>query len=164
MSSQHRGWHLLLFGSMSLVAGGAGGDSAPRLTPATSGPYHVSGNRILDAAGHVYLVRGTELPTVTLNPADIVGDGKQFGAFSPSSFITIRQRLNMNAVRLPVNAPQYAERADYRARVKEIVRSANRFELLVILAADSVHKLPPEALPHFWAQCAAEFTRDPNLF
>ena len=59
---------------------------------------------------------------------------------------------------------EYAERADYRARVKEVIRSANRFELLVILAADPVNKLSAEALPHFWAQCAAEFKSNPNVF
>src|SRR5947207_11635136 len=163
MSPPHCGCCLLLCSSMALFAG-AGRDAPPRLTPAPAGPYHVSGNRILDAGGHAYLVRGTEMPTVTLDPVEIVGDGKQFGVFSPSSFITIRQRLNMNAVRLPVNAPQYAERADYRARVGEIVRSANRFELLVILAADAIDKLSPDALRHFWAQCAAEFKRNPNVF
>ena len=75
---------------------------AARLTPAPAGPYRVDGNRILDGKGRPYLVRGTELPSLTLNPADIAGDGKEFGAFSPSSLISIRQRLNMNAVRLKI--------------------------------------------------------------
>jgi hypothetical protein len=60
--------------------------------------------------------------------------------------------------------PQYEEHADYRARVKEVIRSANRFELLVILAADTANQLSPDALPHFWAKCAAEFKTNPNVF
>jgi hypothetical protein len=39
-----------------------------------------------------------------------------------------------------------------------VVESANRFELLVILAAD------PPALAHFWARCAGEFKDHPNVF
>jgi hypothetical protein len=96
----------------------------------------VEGNRILDAQGHAFLVRGTEMPVATLKDADFNGDGKVFGPFSPSSFVTIRHRLNMYAVRLPVNAGLYAGSAAYRARLEQIVRRANSFELLVILASE----------------------------
>ena len=60
----------LLFSLQSLLLCAA---QIPRLTPAAAGPYHVSGKRILDAAGRPYLARGTELPTLTLNPSDIAG-------------------------------------------------------------------------------------------
>jgi uncharacterized protein (TIGR03437 family) len=167
---------LLLLSFVSLLGANAGGDSVARLTPAAAGPYQVKGNHILDAKGHPYLVRGTALPGLTLRPADIAGDGKEFGAFSPSSLISIRQRLNMNAVRLPVSVQEYEESGPYRARVAEVVRSANRFELLVILAADpadpadpadSVEPVKPgspQALAHFWARCAGEFKSYPNVF
>jgi hypothetical protein len=65
----------------------------------------------------------------------------------------------MNAVRLPVSAPLYDESAAYRVRVAEVVRSANHFELLVILAADSF-----EASAHFWERCSGDFKDFPNLF
>ena len=158
------GLRLLLLGSVSLLDANAGGDSTARLTPAAAGPYRVNGNRMVDAKGHPYLVRGTTLPTLTLRPADIAGDGKEFGAFSASSLISIRQRLNMNAVRLPVSPMEYEESAVYRARVAEVVESANRFELLVILAADPADPLFPQALAHFWARCAGEFKGHPNVF
>src|SRR5690242_13851391 len=48
--------------------------AAPVATPAVSGPYHVEGRRILDAEGHEYLIRGTELPVATLKKSDIEGD------------------------------------------------------------------------------------------
>src|SRR5450759_3218965 len=156
------GWRLLLLSSVSLLAADAGGDSTARLTPAAAGPYRVDGSRILDAKGRPYLVRGTELPTLTIKPADIAGDGKEFGAFSASSWISIRQRLNMNAVRLPVSPIEYEESRVYRDRVAEVVESANRFELLVILAADPADALSPQALAHFWARCASEFKNYPN--
>jgi uncharacterized protein (TIGR03437 family) len=161
-----RGLRLLVLSAVSLLGAKAGGEAAPRLTPAPAGPYQVNGNRILDTKGRPYLVRGTELPSLTLNPADIAGDGVQFGAFSASSLISIRQRLNMNAVRLPVSAQEYEESAAYRGRVAEVVQTANRLELLVILAADpdSVGQLSPPALAHFWARCAGEFTSHPNVF
>ena len=112
-----RGLRLLLLGSVSLWGANRGGDSTPRLTPAVAGPYRVDGNRILDAKGRPYLVRGTELPTLTDNPEDIAGNAQGFGAFSASALISIRQRLNMNAVRLPVSPRQYEESGGYRARV-----------------------------------------------
>ena len=159
-----RGWRLLLLSSVSLLQASAGGDSPARLTPAAAGPYRIDGNRILDSRDHPHLVRGTELPTLTLSRADIAGDGKEFGAFSASALISIRQRLNMNAVRLPVSPLGFEESGIYRARVREVVESANRFELLVILAADPVERLSAQALAHFWERCAGEFKGHPNVF
>ena len=161
-----RGWRLLILSAVSLVGANAGGPAEPRLTPAPRGPYRVNGNRILDALGSPYLLRGTELPALTLNPADISGDGVQFGAFSPSSLISIRQRLNMNAVRLPVRPQEYEQSAIYRARVAEVVRSANRLELLVILApdAESADRLSAPAQAHFWMRCAGDLQSIPNVF
>jgi uncharacterized protein (TIGR03437 family) len=95
---------------------------------------------------------------VTLRDADFSGDGKEFGPFSPSSFVTIRQRLNMNAVRLPVNAELYRGSAAYRARVSQAVRIANHFELLTILTADRENDFA------FWADCSARFKNNPNVF
>src|SRR5258708_6651259 len=145
---------LLLFSCAPFAAGGA----APRITSATAGPYGVEDNRILDAKGRPYLVRGTEMPAVTLQASDFAGNGKEFGPFSRSSFSTIRHRLNMNAIRLPVSAPLYEENPNYRTRVAEAVRGANRFELLVILAADGENGIP------FWAHCAGQFKDNPNVF
>ncbi len=158
------GLRVLLLGSISLAAVREGGGSIARLTAAPAGPYRVSGNRILDSTGHPYLVRGTELPPVTLKTSDIAGDGREFGAFSASSLVTIRQRLNMNAVRLPVSARKYERSCAYRARVAEVVRSANRFELLAILSTDAADEVSPPELATFWARCAGEFRSYPNVF
>ncbi len=117
----------------------------------------------MDSRGRDYLARGTELPTATLDVAQVQGEGGQFGVYSPSSFVTIRQRLNMNAVRLPVDVALYNQRAEYRARIHEIVRRANQFELLVILAAGSGDVGEGAALD-FWRRCAAEFRTNPNVF
>ena len=147
-----------IWGSILLLAGSLWA-AAPQLTPPATGPYRVEGNRILNARGAVYLARGTEMPTLTLDAAETAGNGKELGAFSASAFVSIRQRLNMNAVRLPVSAPLYEQSAAYRVRVAEVIRSANHFELLVILAAD-----PGDAPAHFWERCAGDFKDFPNLF
>ena len=130
---------------------------AAQLTPAVKGPYRVSGNRIVDADGRAYLARGTELPELTMNVVDIAGDGREFGAFSPSSLVSIRQRLNMNAVRLPLDARAFVENTAYRARAVDVVRAANHFELLVILSA-------AEEGAEFWPLCAATFKDFSGVF
>ena len=158
------GLRLLLLSWVSLLGANASGDSTARLTPAAAGPYRIDGNRILDSKDRPYLMRGTELPTLTLNRADIAGDGKEFGAFSPSALISIRQRLNMNGVRLPVSPLEFEESGVYRALVQEVVESANRLELLVVLAADPVEQLTEPVLAHFWERCAGEFKGHPNVF
>jgi uncharacterized protein (TIGR03437 family) len=157
------GLRLLLLSSVWLLGANAGGDSPARLTPAAAGPYRIDGNRILDSKDRPYLLRGTELPPLTLSQADIAGDGKELGAFSPSALISIRQRLNMNAVRLPVSPLAFEASEVYRARVREVVESANRFELLVILAADPVEQLSAQALAQFWERCASAFKGHPNV-
>src|SRR4051794_34262095 len=90
-------------------------------TAAPAGPYHVEGSRILDARGRPYLIRGTEAPP---------------DAWTATALVTIRQRLNMNAVRLPIAGQAWR-------RVEDAVRIANRLELLVILDTDSA---PPALL------------------
>jgi len=153
-----------LFTTALLAAAGAGNTPALRFTPAPSGPYRVTGNRILNSHGDPYLIRGTELPPLTLSVSPAAGEGPGFGPFSASAFVTLRQRMNMNAVRLPVNAREYEESPHYRARAQGVVRRANRFELLVILAEDPLNRLPGDADISFWAHCAAEFKDNSNVF
>lgn len=153
-----------VFTSALFAATGAGDTAILRFTPAPAGPYRVIGNRILDSHGIPYLIRGTALPPLTLNASPAAGEIPGFGPFSASAFVTIRQRMNMNAVRLPVNARAYEESPRYRARAQEVVRRANRFELLAILAEDPLNLLSGSAHASFWADCAADFKDNPNVF
>ena len=66
----------------------------PALTRVPNGPYRIAGNRILDRQNRPYLIRGTQLAPLTPNEADEKGSGKAFGPLSPTTLITIRQRLN----------------------------------------------------------------------
>jgi uncharacterized protein (TIGR03437 family) len=153
-----------MFTSALLAATGAGNTAILQFTLAPSGPYRVIGNRILDSHGNPYLVRGTALPPLTLNAPPAAGEIPGFGPFSASAFITIRQRMNMNAVRLPVNAREYEESPRYRAWAQEVVRRANRFELLAILAEEPLNRLAGSADFSFWAHCASDFKDNPNVF
>jgi uncharacterized protein (TIGR03437 family) len=137
----------------------AEGRGVPAITPAPNGPYHIAGNRILDRQGHPYLIRGTELAPLTPNGTEEKDIETAFGPLSSTSLITIRQRLNMNAVRLPVSATEYIKDSGYRSRVEHLVRLANQLELLVILQSSE-----PLDLNTFWVAVAARFKDNPNIF
>jgi len=47
---------------------------AAGVTPVPHGPFRITGNRILDAAGQSFLARGTELPALTLDATAILGN------------------------------------------------------------------------------------------
>ena len=123
---------------------------AVEVTPPPLGPFHIEGNRIVDARGKGFLLRGTELPEFTLT------DYQGFGPFSLSAFATLRHRMNLNAVRLPLNGSAYLKSAGYRAGVRGVVRGANRFALLVVLSGDGPDEL--------WARVAADYKDDALVF
>ncbi len=114
-----------------------------------TGILQVRRDALVDANGQRILLRGTEVeePAPTDENADAV---------SATTFSTIRQRWNMNTVRLPVNVPAYVHESVYRGTVTDIVRKANRFGLVVVLSA-------PGATAQFWSQCAAEFKSNPMV-
>ncbi len=129
----------------------------PALTPAVAGPYHVAGSRLIDGNGRPYRVTGTRLAPLTSSDTDIAGAPGEFGPLSATTIVTIRQRVNMNAVRLPLNASLYLNDAAYRKRARAVADVSNRLELLVILEAD-------ETSPEFWSALASDFCDDPDVF
>ena len=131
--------------------------SAPHVTPAPEGPFHVAGNRILDCRGRPFLLRGTQLPA--FHPETAAHDsrsGRDFGPHSATSLAAIRLLFNMNAVRLPLDVRDSA-RPGYFADLASLVRRAHELELLVVLAAGE-----PAGI-EFWTRCAAAFREDPNV-
>jgi cytochrome c peroxidase len=147
------------------LAASAQSHAAPALTPAPNGPYRIAGNRILDRQNRPYLIRGTQLAALSPGRADEKGSAAAFGPLSPTTLITIRQRLNMNAVRLPVSASEYAVSPDYRLRVEKLVHLANELELLVILETSGPRQVDePRDSEMFWTQAAARFRNNPNIF
>jgi uncharacterized protein (TIGR03437 family) len=134
------------------------------ITPSPAGPFHVSGNRILDAHNRPFLMRGTQLTPFSL--ATLAFDnrsGDEFGSHSATSLSAIRLRFNMNTVRLPLNVLESAA-PDYFSSLAKVVRRANDIDLLVILAArEPGSAMPTGRTAQFWARCAAVFKDYPNV-
>lgn len=117
---------------------------------ATGGPVRVAGHRLLNQAGTPLLLQGTEAPM------DLTLD------FAGTMFSTIRQRWNMNMVRLPISVSRAGRDAGYLPLVKEFVRRAHQAELYVVLAAvEEGAALPTARTAAFWSQWAAAFAQDP---
>ena len=145
--------------TVALLAGSAANlpTHAPQqaLTPSPHGPFHIDGNRIVDAKGRPFLMRGTQLTEFHLQTmAHDNRYGRDFGEHSPTSLSAIRLRFNMNTVRLPLDPGESAQ-AGYFSELAKVVRRANDIDLLVLLAADGS--------PDFWSRCAAAFKSDPNV-
>ena len=138
-------WHLAAAFLLVSLASWA----QPQLTPAPRGPFHVEGQDLVDSSGEPFLIRGTQLPGLD-HPT--IG----FGPHSATTLITIRQRRNMNSVRIPVSVEHFEADASYLSRLGEIVRRANELELSVIVAASE-----PNA-EHFWHRAAGYFQDYPN--
>jgi uncharacterized protein (TIGR03437 family) len=128
------------------------------------GPFHVSGNRILDSQGREFLMRGTQL--TEFHPQRAARDnraGEDFGSHSATSLSAIRLRFNMNAVRLPVNVLE-SDAPGYFSALADVARRANRVDLLVILAArEPGAAMPTAKTAEFWQHCAAYFKNYPNV-
>ena len=157
---------LLLFGLLAgcLAAASLSSAKQQEITPAPAGPFHVSGNRILDSQGRAFLMRGTQLTELHLQT--VVRDnraGEDFGPHSATSLTAVRLRFNMNAVRLPVDVLESGA-PGYFAELAKVVRRANEVDLLVILAAREPGAAMPSAkTAEFWKRCAGYFKDYPNV-
>jgi uncharacterized protein (TIGR03437 family) len=130
---------------------------SPEVTPATHGPYRIVRNTILDAGSRPFLVRGTH--TAQLRDDSENDDG--FDPLSGTALVTIRHRLNMNAVRVALDPGRYLSSEKYRGRVDRLIRSANDLGLLVIVEASSQ---ADDSLNRFWSLTAARLRSEPDVF
>ena len=136
-----------------------------KLTAVPKGPIHVERNRLVDSDGQPFLIRGTQLPEFrTRPPAGRAEAVEGFGPHSSTVFSTIRQRWNMNAVRLPLNLLDFESAPKFFQAAGEVVRRANDLELMVILSAsDSAETVPAEILVRFWRDCSTFFKDYPQV-
>jgi uncharacterized protein (TIGR03437 family) len=157
---------LLLAGNFSnaAAAGLPSNSKYQQITPSPAGPFHASGNQILDSHGLPFLMRGTQL--TEFHPGTAERDnraGEDFGPHSATSLSAIRLRFNMNTVRLPVNVFE-SSAPGYFSELAKVVRRANEIDLLVVLAArEPGAGLPSEKTAAFWSRCAAFFKDNPNV-
>src|SRR5882757_6794731 len=109
----------MFFAAIQLAA------AVPQLIYLPQAPVHVEGNRLVDAAGTTFLLRGTAMPF------RVASDTKVLTA---SVFSQIGLRWNMNTLRLQISVAMDTADASYMARVKSIVHDANSMQLMVMLA------------------------------
>ena len=110
---------------------------------------------MVDAANLPFLIRGVNVPGLeTGNTA----------AFTEFHFRVIRQRWNMNGVRLPVSVALWQrDGAAYLETVASAVALANAEHLLVILSAYGDGPLPTTVTADFWRACAQWFRDTPGV-
>ncbi len=120
------------------------------IRPAVTGGLRVEANKLIDGNGRQILLQGTEAPIYL--GLDYAG----------TMFSTIRQRWNMNMVRLPVSVDRSERDPAYILHVTEMVRRANQAELYVILVAiEEGAPLPTRRTLAFWTKWAAHFKSSP---
>ena len=103
--------------------------------------------------------------------APTAADLESVRAMNGFTFRVIRQRWNMNAVRLPVSAAVWKRDGKaYLDKVAAVVALANAEGLLAVLAAQEDARsgsadtgLPSAALVDFWKACAGAFAQTPGV-
>jgi len=135
----------------------------PVLTPAPCGPYKIAGNQILDRLNRPWLMRGTRLAAFKLQPSADERVAATFGPWSATTLITIRQRLNMNTVRISAKPDDFNASRDYQFALKRVLLLARRLELLVILDAGETESAE-DSLMRFWCEVASQYKDDPDVF
>jgi uncharacterized protein (TIGR03437 family) len=136
--------------------------AAARPTLAPAGPFHVSGNQIIDSKGRPFLIRGTQVAEFHLET--IARDnraGLDYGAHSATTLSAIRLRFNLNAVRVPIDVRE-STKPGYFPALAQLVRRVNQMDLLAILTARDGAATSSEAV-EFWSRCAAYFKDYPNV-
>jgi hypothetical protein len=135
----------------------AAGHAPP--TPIAAPPLRVKANQLVDSTGAVFVLRGVSMPgleAVSPTAADLAN----VRAMTGFTFRVMRQRWNMNAVRLPVSAAVWKrDGPGYLDRMAAVVALANAEGLVVVLAAQEDGSLPSPALVDFWKACAGAFGR-----
>jgi hypothetical protein len=125
------------------------------LTTVPERPIHLERNRLVDSQGRAFHLRGTELPVFRTLAQDSRAEADGFCPHSATVLSTIRQRWNMNAVRIPLSLSDYASDPNYLSSVRNVVRRANGLELLVILSARQIPtSFSAEILVQFWRDCS----------
>lgn len=118
-------------------------------TPVPKPPYAVRAATLVDANGDSFLLNGVVLPELS-------------NAGTPT-FRVLRQRWNMNAVRLMASPAEWMQEGSvYLDRLADSVRAANAEGLVVILAATG-DALPGSDHEAFWTAAAQVFREMPML-
>ena len=146
---------------MLAVCRPAAGHAPP--TPVPVPPLHVNANQLVDSTSVVFVLRGVSMPGLeAISPA--AADLANVAAMNGLTFRVMRQRWNMNTVRLPVSAAVWKRDGQgYLDRVAAVVALANSESLVVVLAAQEDAALPSVTMLDFWKACAGAFAKTPGM-
>jgi uncharacterized protein (TIGR03437 family) len=133
------------------------------VNPVPIGAMHAQGNRIVDSAGQTIILRGAEIPGLNLTGVTPAMQAIYNQTLSPTTFSTMRQRFNMNALRLPIASSIAGRDPLYLSRVATIVKQANVAGLVVILAEYGPSNLPVASEIDFWHTWAGYFKNNPMV-
>jgi uncharacterized protein (TIGR03437 family) len=121
-------------------------------TPVPAPPFRVQTNRLVDAKGDAFLLRGAVLPLF---------DGT---AIPPVTLRVLRQRWNFNAVRIPVSIARWRRDGQpYLDGISAAVAAANRESLVAVVAAVGETPLPDAAAVEFWRAAAPQLRSTPSV-
>ncbi|MEO8026487.1 MAG: cellulase family glycosylhydrolase [Bryobacteraceae bacterium] len=140
-------------------------------TPAPAPPFHLEGTGLFDANHRQFVLFGVQMQGLdAMLPTE--ADTRSVAAMTPLSFRVIRQRWNMNCVRLLVSPWVWQrDKQDYLDKVAQIAERANAEGLIVVLvASDSARAgapfdtgLPGPEVAEFWSAWAAYFKDNPRI-
>jgi uncharacterized protein (TIGR03437 family) len=133
------------------------------VNPIPVGAMHAQGNQIVDSTGQAIVLRGAEIPGLNLTGVSPAMQAIYDQTLSPTTFSTMRQRFNMNALRLPIASSIAGRDPLYLGRVATIVKQANVAGLVVILAEYGPSNLPFASEIDFWHTWASYFKDNPLL-
>jgi uncharacterized protein (TIGR03437 family) len=115
-------------------------------------PFRVQTNRLVDAKGDPFLLRGAVLPLV---------DG---AAIPPVTLRVLRQRWNFNAVRIPVSIARWRRDGQpYLDAISSAVAAANRENLVAVVTAAGETPLPDGVAVDFWRAAAPRLRSTPSV-
>jgi uncharacterized protein (TIGR03437 family) len=136
------------------------GHAAPVPTP--KAPYRVQNSVLIDAESNQFLLNGVQMLGLSYADPD-EAQAASVRALNSLTFRVIRQRWNLNTVRLIIN-PAIWERDGqvYLDRISETVRVANA-ENLVVNLASSGGALPGPEVTAFWSALASMLRESPMV-
>ncbi len=140
-------------------------------TPAPVAPFHIEGRGLFDANRRQFVLFGVQMSGLdAFTPAD--SDRALVASMTNLTFRVLRQRWNMNCVRLLVS-PSIWQRdgKDYLNAVNQIVQRANAEGLVVVLVPSDTARagsaistgLPGTEIASFWSAWAAFFKDNPRI-
>jgi uncharacterized protein (TIGR03437 family) len=112
----------------------------------------VQTNRLIDAKGDPFLLRGAVLPLFDGTP------------ISPVALRILRQRWNFNAARIPVSIARWRRDGQpYLDGIAAAVAAANRESLVAVVSAAGETPLPDAAAVDFWRAAAQHLRSTPGV-